>query len=561
MKVKFGLRLKFTLLFLTIMILIGMIVTYYLSKSHESMTKEQYMNYAVFIAEIVNGMMDGNKLQEYAKSGEPDREYWELLEQMKQVQSRSNVYYLYAVIVENEESGIYFFDLKLEDGQSALNHSLGEENALKENYPGLAEVLSSKSFNVAFDEVAVGDEKLDSVYVPILNDKNEVTAFIGIDFNDKELTADAQKYIKEAAVSLLGIIAACGCSLLLVVQFSVLWPVYRLREHAEQISEGHFEHELKVKGHDELSEISSVFNRMSQSIAGNVEEMRRLNDAYYKYVPAKILTLLGKSSIEEIQLGNEVSTMLTVFSFQLVDFDETIRRKSTKEMIAAINQVLHACVPVVAEREGMVEGFQNAGFNALFDCGCEAALLSAITVCQKLNHMVVLHQLERNQAGIGIAYGGVTLGIVGQERRMAAITVSQYRDTACWLQSIAKRYQAHILITQTAANQVPGFFETYHTRTLGFLHNTYTGYTDRIYDVYDGDSKEEIEYKNDTKELFEKGVELYCVRDFVGARQKFIAVLKQFRRDKAAKEYLYLCEKYRDQENHADIDIYFTKME
>lgn len=256
-----------------------------------------------------------------------------------------------------------------------------------------------------------------------------------------------------------------------------------------------------------------------------------------------------------------MSTMLTVFSLQLNDFERTIRKKSTKEMIDAINQILTACVPVVSNYEGMVEGFQNAGFTALFDNGCKAAVLSAVTICQKLNRMVLLNQLQKNQVGIGIAYGEVALGIVGQESRMAAITVSQYRDTACWLQSIAKQYQAHILITQTAANCIPDFFESYHTRTLGFLYNTYTGYKDRVYDIYDGDTREEIESKNDTKELFEKGVELFCVRDFAGARQKFIAVLKRFRKDKAAKEYLYLCDRYSSQKNQKDTDIYFTKME
>mgnify|MGYP006990313783 CR=1 FL=1 len=49
----------------------------------------------------------------------------------------------------------------------------------------------------------------------------------------------------------------------------------------------------------------------------------------------------------------------------------------------AINQVLHVSVPVIVEKEGMIEGFQNAGFTALFDNNSEAALLGAITICQK----------------------------------------------------------------------------------------------------------------------------------------------------------------------------------
>lgn len=561
MKVRFGLRMKFTLLFLGLMFLIALTVISFLNRSHTSLVREQYMNYAVFIAQMVNGMTDEKELQQYAKSGKRDAHYDELVEQMKEIQLRSEVFYLYVVVVENEKEGIYFFDLKLVDGKSVMNHSLGERNDLQKNYPGLSEVLSSKNPSILFDKIQIQEEELDSVYVPILNEEGEVTAFAGVDFNQNAFNEDTEKYIRETAFSLVGVMAACFCLLLLIVQFSILHPIFRLGRQAERISEGQLDQEIEVRGHDELSDISHVFNRMSKSIAGHMEDMQRLNDAYFRYVPAKILTLLGRNNIEDIRLGDKVNVILTVFSFQLADFDRTIRQKTTGEMIAAMNQVLHSCVPVVTEQEGMVESFQNAGFTALFDNGCEAAVLSAVTVCQKLNHMVLLKQLDENQAGIGIAFGEVMLGIVGQEKRMAAITASQYWDTACWLQSVARRYQAHILITQTAANQIPDFFETYHIRTLGFLYNTYTGYTDRIYDVYDGDSREEIERKNETKEEFEKGVELYCIRDFVGARQKFIGVLKRFTRDRASKEYLYLCDKYIAQGNKEEVDIYFTKVE
>ena len=253
----------------------------------------------------------------------------------------------------------------------------------------------------------------------------------------RDSNEDTEKYIRETAFSLVGVMAACFCLLLLIVQFSILHPIFRLERQAELISEGKLDQKLEVRGHDELSEISYVFNRMSKSIAGHMEDMQRLNDAYFRYVPAKILTLLGRNNIEDIKLGDKVNVILTVFSFQLADFDRTIRQKTTGEMIAAMNQVLHSCVPVVTEQEGMVESFQNAGFTALFDNGCEAAVLSAVTVCQKLNHMVLLKQLDENQAGIGIAFGEVMLGIVGQEKRMEAITASQYRDTACWLQSLS----------------------------------------------------------------------------------------------------------------------------
>ena len=47
-----------------------------------------------------------------------------------------------------------------------------------------------------------------------------------------------------------------------------------------------------------------------------------------------------------------------------------------------------------------------------------------------------------------------------------------------------------------------------------------------------------------TKPLFEHGVELFLSKKFYEARLVFVEVLKQYRKDKAAKEYLYRCDKY-----------------
>lgn len=357
------------------------------------------------------------------------------------------------------------------------------------------------------------------------------------------------------------IILLCFLALLGVVHFSILRPIRHLGEQAQRISEGNYESDLVVKRHDELGNIADIFNHMADSIAGHMTEMQKLNEAYFRYVPDKILSLMKKTSIEEIRIGNEVNALLTIMSFQLLDFDSRIRKKTAREMIDIINQVLQITIPVVTEDNGMIECFQNAGFTAMYDDSCEAALSNAITMCQKLNQLVLLKSIPENSIGIGIAYGFVTLGIVGQERQMAVISVSQYRDTACWLQSIAGRYQAHILITHTTAEQIPHFFDKYHYRTLGFLRNTYTGYVDRIYDVYDGDPPEEFQCKNETRDAFEKGVELYCAGEFQRARGCFIEVLKGFKGDRAAKEYLYLCDRNSAMKKLEDDFIYFTEME
>lgn len=561
MKIRFGLRFKFSLIFFVLILMTALASVVFLFRSLSGLTRQQRMDYAACVAQIVNGMVDEKALKQYVKNGKEDETYRELLESMKRLQCNSNVYYLYVVAVENKWDGVYIFDLKLVNGESVLNHGLGEKNNIRENYPGLPVLFETESYAPVFDEMEIGGEALDSVYAPIRDEQGELTAFAGIDFSDKDFTKDTVDEIRGTGIFLCIIMSVCFFLLMLIVQIGVLRPIYRLRKQAERVEQGEFGSELAVRGHDELSEISHAFNRMTRSVAENVDELHRISDAYYRYVPARILTLLGRKSIEEVRLGDETSGMFTVFSFQMTNFDRTIRQKNNREMLAAINQVLKMCVPLVADRDGMVENFQYAGFTALYDGDCEAALKSAVDICRSLNRTVGEETLNKTSPAIGITYGEVDLGIVGQEKRMAAVTVSQYRDMALWLQNIAESVQSHILITQAAADQISGFHKKYRVRFLGFLHNTYTGLRERIYDVYEGDSEEELNKKDDTKKQFEEGVELYCVGNYVEARQRFIAVLKHFRRDRAAKEYLYLCDRRLTGKGGNETDIYFTKME
>ncbi len=555
-KIKPGLRFKFALIFLGLILMVALASAVFLYRSMAELTRQQRMDYAASVARIVNGMVDEKALREYVQRGEEDEAYRELLDSMKRIQCNSNVYYLYVVAVENEEDGVYIFDLKLVDGEAVLNHGLGERNNIKKNYPGISVLFSSKSYDPVFDKMTFEGEALDSVYAPIRNEEGELTAFVGIDFMDRDFAESARNEIRGAGLFLSLIMLVCFLVLMLIVQIGILRPIYRLREQAERVEQGEFGGGIEVRGHDELSEISRVFNQMTRSIAENMDGLQRVSDAYYRYVPARILTLLGRKSIEDVRLGDETSGMYTIFSFQVADFDRTIRQKDNQEMIDAINHVLQLCVPLVADRNGMVEYFWHAGFNALFDSDCEPALLSAVDICRSLNRM----EGEGTSPAIGIACGEVALGIVGQEKRMAAVTVSQYRDTALWLQGIAESFQSHILITRAAAERIPGFHKKYRARLLGFFLNTYTGLRDQVYDVYEGDPVEELEKKEDTKGWFEEGVELYCTGNPVEARRRFIEVLKRFRRDRAAKEYLYLCDRRIAGKGGDEEDIYFTKI-
>ncbi len=130
------------------------------------------------------------------------------------------------------------------------------------------------------------------------------------------------------------------------------------------------------------------------------------------------------------------------------------------------------------------------------------------------------------------------IGVIGHEQRMEATTISAHSDLAKELRLKGDKYGAHILITHLVYEQIADFEEHYHARYLGNIYLAKNNTYERVYDVYEGDAEEEFYYE---------------------ARLVFVEVLKQHRKDKAAKEYLYRCDKYYKLADMEDLETVIEK--
>jgi hypothetical protein len=142
---------------------------------------------------------------------------------------------------------------------------------------------------------------------------------------------------------------------------------------------------------------------------------------------------------------------------------------------------------------------------------------------------------------------------------LSSIINKAARTDICLLSSIIKNAtdeQGSVGSASVEKKKELAFDEKYNARFVGFLHISVTDTIEKLYDVFDGDREDKKLFKKQTKELFEKGVSLYCQKEFYEARLVFIEVLKQFRQDAAAKEYLYRCDRYYQSPDTDDTDIF-----
>lgn len=341
---------------------------------------------------------------------------------------------------------------------------------------------------------------------------------------------------------------------LMVILYIFLRPLKTLKECAGKLAAGDLGVTVAVRGHDEVADISQAFNQMSLKIAQYVQEIKGISDGYYKFIPAKTLDMLGKESVQEVKLGDQMTGEFTILSLHAIDYPKQSVFISAEQVYNNINKMLSILVEPINSHYGVVEHFEDTGLTALFTASSREALDAAIDM-QKLMRQLMLG----NGRTIAISYGQVMIGVIGHEQRMEATAISAHSDLAKTLRLRGDQYGAHILITHLVYEQISDFEERYHARYLGNIYLTANDTYERIYDVYDGDSEDEFYSKEETKQLFEKGVGLFVARKFYEARLVFVEVLKQYRKDKAAKEYLYRCDQYYKQTTGEEVETVIEK--
>lgn len=276
------------------------------------------------------------------------------------------------------------------------------------------------------------------------------------------------------------------------------------------------------------------------------EESRKKDDAdiITRMIPEKLFEVLQVNHTSKLSFENQKYVEMANMYINSNDFSEIIHSMEAKEIFVFINQFLSKAIPEIYESGGIIEGFQEAGMSVLFLEEYEKAVVIAISICEILNELGVKKPQYHNFS-IGLCYENAIVGVVGHPKRLSLLTLSaEASGLSRWLQSIAEKYYAKILVTDSYVELIEDFQKKFNVRFLGYVYIRDTDSMKKIYDVFDGDEKDVKNRKRQTKMAFEKGVHLFAEQNYQEARQYFIEVLKTDKYDMAAKEYVYRCELY-----------------
>ncbi len=272
----------------------------------------------------------------------------------------------------------------------------------------------------------------------------------------------------------------------------------------------------------------------------------KINSAYGRFVPHEFLEVLGRESIIDIRLGDQVQGEVTVLFSDIRGYSTLSEGMTPEENFNFLNAYLSRVGPVIKEHQGFINQFLGDGVMALFRYSAEDALKAAIAIQQRVRKYNDQRKADGRAplaVGIGLHTGPLMLGIIGDEGRMDAGVVSDTVNTASRMEGLTKHYGASIVLSRDTFEDLPAE-SLINYRALGKVKVKGKLKAVDIFEFYGGRSEEMIELMSKTKKDFEGGLEKYYHKDFIGAAASFNAVLKLIPSDKAAQLYLERAAEY-----------------
>ncbi len=274
-------------------------------------------------------------------------------------------------------------------------------------------------------------------------------------------------------------------------------------------------------------------------------QLSKITQAYGRFVSHEYVKLLSKESIIDVKLGDRVSKEMAIFFSDIRSFTTISEQMNSQETFAFVNGYLEQVCPEIRDHNGLIIKFIGDGIMAVFPDSVDDAVQAAIAQLRKIhkyNQTLVAKSLPPIKIGIGIHWGHMMVGIIGEEHRMSGDAISDHVNLTARLEGLTKFYGVALLISKPAFKGLKNP-QQYRIRFLDRASVQGRHEPIDVYEVIDGEVDSLQEFKLKTKADFELGVEYYRLGDLVSAKLYFEKVLAVNSLDKVAKIYLYRIKK------------------
>ncbi len=276
----------------------------------------------------------------------------------------------------------------------------------------------------------------------------------------------------------------------------------------------------------------------------NEIRLERLNKAYERFVPRQFLQFLDKSSVTDVELGDQVQLEMSVLFSDIRGFTTLSEQMTPEENFKFINSYLSCMEPVITENSGFIDKYIGDAIMALFSGTADNALKAGISMLYRLEEYnqerVKLGYLPI-QNGIGINTGLLMLGTVGGQNRMDSTVISDAVNVASRVESLTKNYGVSLLITGQTYSRLNNSND-YAIRAIDRVAVRGKSQIVTIYEVFDADAPELKAKKLANMSLFAEALEFYQQGKLAESASLFTKYLEINQGDRVAQNYWKRCQ-------------------
>ncbi|MCB0734803.1 MAG: hypothetical protein H6608_07300 [Flavobacteriales bacterium] len=259
-------------------------------------------------------------------------------------------------------------------------------------------------------------------------------------------------------------------------------------------------------------------------------ELEGVAEAQSRFVPTEFLNLLGKSKITEISLDDNREMNMGIFFADLRNFSMMAENWTADETFRQVNTVLRKAAPLIRKNHGFIDKYIGDAIMALFHEKPQYMVHAAMAIKRSINDTEGPFRF-----GIGLHYGDMILGMVGEEKRMEATVISDVVNVASRVEQLTKTYHVNIILTEELYGQLD------HSEIeCRFLDETWVkgiSHPIRIYELIDHDTphgKKTLQYR----EEYEDAVHMKLRGEREAAKSAFESYTTNFPEDRSVEVHL-----------------------
>jgi len=266
----------------------------------------------------------------------------------------------------------------------------------------------------------------------------------------------------------------------------------------------------------------------------------KINAAYERFIPQEFLQTLGKDSIIDVKLGDQINEEMTLFFSDIRSFTTISEKMTPEENFDFLNEYLSHCIPAVLNNNGFIDKYIGDAIMAIFPKKPECAVKAAIETQRQLevyNNGRKEKGLDEIRIGIGLHTGSVMLGTIGNKDRMDGTVISDAVNLSSRLEGLTKQFGVSLAVSEATLNKMENSGE-YNSRFLCKVKVKGKDKAVAVYEIFDGDNEYVRSLKERLMESYNAGMKHYLNKEFSKAVSDFEQCLSIYPQDETSKRYL-----------------------